>query len=418
MPDAVRIADADRPILQDLARRVADIAALPVQAERVALWTRHNRLEPSRPIVYISPEGSWRELVPETSLRCRGDRARGIEKALRMQNTWHEVLQDDTVIEPTWTEYTVIRNAGWGLEPRRIPSPGTGGAWRFDPVIHAPSDLEKLRMPEITVEEAETERRLDEAHGLFDGILDVRRKGVDRVSFHLMRVYTGLRGLEEVMMDMVLNPGWLHEAMARLTEGYQGLVRQYEAAGLLDLNNDNTYHASGGRGWTDELPRDDFDGTRVRPKDMWASAEAQELAQVSPAMHEEFSLRYERELLAPFGLTGYGCCEDLTRKLDDVLTLPNLRRVSISPWADVETCAETLGNRIIFSWKPKPQHVAGEYDPDAIRAYLRRGLEATRGCVVELILKDTHTCMNEPARFTTWSRIAREEVERLDLAAE
>ena len=102
------------------------------------------------------------------------------------------------------------------------------------------------------------------------------------------------------------------------------------------MNNDSTYHNSGGNGYTDALPAPGFDPLRVRPKDMWASAEAQELAGVSPKMHVEFSMQYEKQLLAPFGLTGYGCCEDLSHKLDDVLTIPHIRRISISPFADVD----------------------------------------------------------------------------------
>ena len=70
---------------------------------------------------------------------------------------------------------------------------------------------------------------------------------------------------------------------------------------------------------------------------------------------------YERELLAPFGLTGYGCCEDLTRKLDDVFTIPHLRRISISPFADVDRCAEKLKGAYIYSWKPNPAHLVGEF---------------------------------------------------------
>ena len=35
------IAPQDRNILRDLAKRVAGIAALPVQAERRALWKKH-----------------------------------------------------------------------------------------------------------------------------------------------------------------------------------------------------------------------------------------------------------------------------------------------------------------------------------------------------------------------------------------
>ena len=31
-----------------------------------------------------------------------------------------------------------------------------------------------------------------------------------------------------------------------------------------------------------------------------------------------------------------------------------------------------------------------------------------------MILKDTHTCQFHPERFTLWTRIAREEIERAD----
>jgi hypothetical protein len=164
-------------------------------------------------------------------------------------------------------------------------------------------------------------------------------------------------------------------------------------------------------GYTDELPAAGFDPGRVRPRDLWASAEAQELAQVSPAMHAEFSTAYEKRLLAPFGLNGYGCCEDLTLKLGDVFMIPNIRRISISPFANVDKCAEKLGRRCIFSWKPNPAHLVGRFDPEALRAYIGHTLQVARGCVLEMILKDTHTCENRPERFTEWTRIARELVE-------
>ena len=159
-----------------------------------------------------------------------------------------------------------------------------------------------------------------------------------------------------------------------------------------------------------------FDPQRVRPIDLWASAESQELAQVSPRMHAEFALAYEKRLLAPFGLTGYGCCEDLSRKLDLALQIPNIRRVSISPFASVERSAPQLGGRAIFSWKPNPAHLVGDFDPNAIRAYVRNTLETCQanGCVLEMILKDTHTCEFHPEWFDIWTRVAREEIDRLD----
>lgn len=130
-------------------------------------------------------------------------------------------------------------------------------------------------------------------------------------------------------------------------------------------------------------------------------------------MHEEFALRYERELLAPFGLLGYGCCEDLTDKLGDVMRVPRMRRVSVSPFANVDRCAERLGRQAIFSWKPHPAHLAGEFETDHITSYIQHALEVTRGCCVEMILKDTHTCDHHPERFTEWTRIARRLVDKL-----
>jgi len=201
--------------------------------------------------------------------------------------------------------------------------------------------------------------------------------------------------------------------MSILEAGNRRLVEQYQELGLLSLNNDGTYHSSGGVGYTDELPAPDFDGEHVRPCDMWASAESQEMAQCSPRMHEEFCLTYERRLLAPFGLNGYGCCEDLTDKLDYVLEIPNIRRISISPFADVERCAERLRGDYIFSWKPHPAHLVGRFSRERVRNYIRHTIEVAQehGCVLEMVLKDTHTCEHHPERFTWWTEIARELVE-------
>ena len=242
--------------------------------------------------------------------------------------------------------------------------------------------------------------------------MDVRLCGQRCVYFGLMAEYTSLRGLEQVMLDMFENPRMLHDALAFLEEGHRRLLRQYVDLNLLSLNNDNTYNSSGGVSWTEELPAPGFDPRRVRPGDMWSFAESQELALVSPEMHAEFVLQYEKRLLAPFGLTGYGCCEDLTRKLEHVFTIPNIRRISISPWADVDVCAGKLRDKYIFSWKPHPAMLVGEFDPERIRAYIRHTLDVTRGCVLEMVLKDTHTCENHPERFTAWTRIARELVEQ------
>ena len=405
----------DRELLRDLARRVAEIAELPIQAERRELWRQHNGLRAVRPMLLVFPEGSWVELMPFKSLRCEHPVARLFEMELRQRLYYHEHFRDDTVIEREWIVNKAIRHSGWGLAPRRRHSDTERGAWAFEPVIVARSDLEKLRFPEIEHDEAETQRRWEVAGDLFGDILEIKLKGIAHMSYHLMNEYTGLRGLEQVMMDMIEAPEMLHDAMSFFAEGHRRILDQCIEQNLLSANNDSTYNSTGGNGYTDELPRPGYDPDCVRPCDMWASAEAQEMAQVSPRMHDEFILQYEKRLLEPFGLTGYGCCEDLSGKLDSVLAIPQIRRISISPFADVERSAEKLGRRAILSWKPQPAQLIGKFHEGRIREYLRHGIEVSRAndCVLEIILKDTHTCEHTPERFDHWLEIARQEIERV-----
>ncbi len=402
------ISAGDARLLRELARRVAEIAHQPIMAERREMWIRHNMLERQRPMVLVFPEGSWRELLPESALQCEGAEARRMEWELRHRIYYDEHIPDDSVIEDSWLVRKAISVSGWGLEPEHEPSAQDTGAWGFRPVIRDERDLDRLTFPRVTYDRDETERRVAQAHVLFDGILDVRLVGVQHVSFHLMNIYCQLRGLEQVMWDMYDQPGMLHRAMHILEEGHHRLVDQYLALGLLDLNNDGTYHSTGGVGYTRELPAPGYRPGRVRTRDMWSSAEAQEMAEVSPAMHREFILAYERRLLARFGLNGYGCCESLADKLDDVFTIPRIRRISISPFAPVEPCAPKLGADYIYSWKPHPSHLVGDFDEEQIRSYLEHTLQVTRGCVIEMILKDTHTCEHRAERFTRWTTIARE----------
>ncbi len=64
--------------------------------------------------------------------------------------------------------------------------------------------------------------------------------------------------------------------------------------------------------------------------------------------------------------------------------------------------------------KPNPAAIAvPEPDFEAIRASLRKNLEITRGCIIELIMKDNHTLGGRPKNAMEWCRIAREEAERI-----
>ena len=405
---------SERDYLRRLANQVAEIAELPVQEERRDLWKGHNALESERPMILIFPEGSWRELLPEDQLICEDPFYRDIEKKLRIKIYTHEHFDTDYVIEKTFNTSMHVAHTGWGLETRHTDSPDPTGAWGFQPTMKSYSDSEKLVHPEIVVDEAAAAQDLEITQELIGDILEVREKAIAHNSAHLTALFSGWRGLDQLCMDMIEAPEWVHETMAFVTEGLVNLWQAYEQQGLLSLNNEDDYHSSGGIGYTDRLPALDFDPERVRFRDVWGSTESQEMTMVSPEMHETFIMKYEAEFLKPFALNGYGCCDDLTQKLDSVCALPQMRRISISPYADVPECAERLKGDFILSWKPGPWDLVGEFNADTIRKRIRSAIEAAgeHNCVFEMILKDTHTCDHQPDRFTRWSQIAREEVER------
>lgn len=72
--------------------------------------------------------------------------------------------------------------------------------------------------------------------------------------------------------------------------------------------------------------------------------------------------------------------------------IPNLRKVSISPKADLERAVQQIGERYVISYKPNPAVLAtNEWNPDHARNALKSDLEKAKGCVIEVIMKDIST---------------------------
>ena len=127
------------------------------------------------------------------------------------------------------------------------------------------------------------------------------------------------------------------------------------------------------------------------------------------AMFEEFSLQYQLPMLERFGLNCYGCCEPLDTRLELIKKIPRLRRLSISPWADLEISAESLEDKFVFSYKPNPSVLAAlTLDEELVRNQLREAVRITKGCVLEIVMKDTHTVNHQPERIERWTEIAQE----------
>jgi hypothetical protein len=145
--------------------------------------------------------------------------------------------------------------------------------------------------------------------------------------------------------------------------------------------------------------------------DLWCWAESQESTPISPAMFSEFVLPYLKRVTDRFGLVYYGCCEPQTDRLELIIeAMPNLRSVSVTPWADFERTAEMLGDRFVFSRKPDPVPISGP-SPNWERAEadLRRTREVARsnGCNVELLFRDVYDVGGDRTRLARWVSLAR-----------
>lgn len=407
-----KIGPREREILRGLARQVADLAARPIEDEKRDLWYRHNGLEAMRPLIFCDPENGWNEIITAGDLECEGPLARWWEMVLRKEIFWGTEMFDDRVIEHHFNVSHVYVESDWGMAPVKIGG-DDGGSYVWDPPLKSYADMDKLRYPEITVDYEATNRLVELAEETLGDILTVRLKTAWWWTLGMTWTLADIRGLAQIMYDMLDHPDKLHQLMAFLRDGHMAKLDYLEENALLSLNTEGTYVGSGGFGWTHELPQPGFDG-HVRTCDMWGFGESQETVGVSPEMFAEFVFPYQFPILERFGLSCYGCCEPLDKRWHIVQQIPNLRRVSVSPWADPNKMAEMLGDRYIYSMKPSPTDLAmGGFDEDRIRAKLRKEFRITRDCRVEAIMKDNHTIRSDPQRVVRWVQIAREEAEAL-----
>ncbi len=408
------ISKNDVRILRELASQVAAIAALPVQEEKRRMWRLLNARRPVRPMVMID-QICWNELTPggELELQCADAECRRHEQTLRRELYQWRHFPVDMVVEPFIRVPKAIVNTGFGInieEETAVTDPTNAVvAHRYENQFARDEDLEKMQMPKVSHDQAETERRLALAHEIFDGVMEVRAWGAEPYLSLWDRIAMWMGG-ENVLYALIDRGEFMHRLADRMTTGYELMLDQLEAQGLLS-GPQSLVHCTGA--WTDELPAPGYNPDKPRTQDMWMYGLAQIFSTVSPTMFKEFEIDYTARLCARFGLVYYGCCDPLHGKMAEVRALPRVRKVSMSPWVDEEQGAREIAGEFVYSRKPNPALLAAaSFDPELVRAEFR----ATRrvcdkyGCPLEYILKDLSTVGREPRRLDAWARIAMEEV--------
>ncbi len=392
----------ERAWVRALAQQVAEIAAGEENAAIIRRWRDVNALRtPDRPPVYCRPVGAWAELLPDEALCCHDPWLRSIERGLRAILIKHDIGDDDPV-EPCYPVGAVWQCDPpnlWGMETGKHTSSMAGGAWSYDPPLKTAADFERLRMPHFTYNAEATQRALDRADALLGDLLPVRLACDAPLGATLGTTAADLRGLSEMMLDMADEPELLHRLMAHLRDATLASMRAAEATGLLSPNNTGPMTCS------DPLAPP-HDGP-LTFRDQWMMANSQEFDQVSPAMWEEYCLQYQLPILAQYGLTAYGCCENLTQKIDGVLSIPNLRIFVCSAWTDLDRVIDRVGDRYTIMWRQKASDVVFAEDEATLRRGLEDGLCRLRGCHVQIVLRELQTLAGHPDRLHVWTRLAK-----------
>lgn len=401
--------DNDVKILRDLATRYAEIAALPVQKEKKEMWIRHNALRSERPL-FLCDQLPWGELDPEC---VRGDLIsdpfwNGIAVSMKREIYKFEHLTTDMVVPPYLQIPYRLENTGWGLESKvtrlRLDKKGGVDSQHMECVINEPEDVEKIQMPKITLLTDLDKQTVETAHFLFDGIIPIRRSGMimhlgawDTIAYWM--------GVENCYIEIMDRPEMIHSIMERMTQGYLGMIEQFNALKVYDING-HYCHCS------QTYREDDDENEEQVSGSSWAFGLAQLFTSVSPKVTEEFECAYMKRIFPHFKHIYYGCCDRLDDRMEYVSALPNVRKLSCSPWSNREAFAEKMPASIIMSNKPTPALLAGDsFDEDAVRSDIRRSVDAARkyGKKLEMILKDVSTIRYDPARLARYSEIATEE---------
>lgn len=384
--------DSER--LRTLAGRYAECATGEVMDQRREKWRLHNGLQEKTVPFQIEDNGSYfADLTPP--LECEDEHCRNLESQLLHRLTAYEMIDDDRIIPNRFvvdwcTSATEICDE---LDFTRADN-GHGSTLGYKtnkPIQNIDADFGKLKKRTMTVDREETLRRVRVAEEAFAGLLPVEvgrvgsaySNGITNMAVHLM-------GMQELYLEMAMNPEAVHRLFGFLAEDNLALGQWEEDQGLLTLNHDgNQGYCSGSGLYSDETSQ--AAGDRVVSTDRFGYLESQESAGISAAMFDQFLMPHLTKLAAKFKLLHYGCCEAVHNLMPMLERLPSLRKVSVTPWCDLDILVANCSKNVIWSRKPIPLKLCGTtFDPDDLQQHLQETLDAGKDHFVEFVYRDTN----------------------------
>ena len=408
----------DFEILRNLAGRYAEIA---MTDENLAIPNRYRDLNALhhdvRPPVLVFEE-PWPEFKDnEVRLKCQNPRAQQLEARLIIDTFKCRHFRGDYAIKPYAEAQVVINDTGYGFhvqDAARIESmTGSGiASHSYTDLLEDESALEKFRLPEVTLNQEATNANVELVSKVFEGLLPVRKAGV-MLYMPTWDEIPMLHGVENCMIDLYDRPEFIHAIVEMFTKIHLHRITRYEELNVLET--DPYYnHCTPACTW--ELPVKDIDRDKITAKDIWCRSMAQVFSMVSPDTRDEFDLQYVQRLFDRCGLSYYGCCEPLHDQIPNLRKrFKNLRRISITPWANPDIAADNIGGDYVMSYKCNPAFVArGVLDIEPARREVERVIDACNRnhTPVEFILKDISTVGGRREVLTEWVDMVNEVIDR------
>ncbi len=314
-------------------------------------------------------------------------------------------------MEPYLTVPFSATNSGYGIEvDEEIQVKDAGN----DIVSHAyknqlatDEDVEKIQPMVITKNEEESRLWKEVASDIFQGILPIHQAGGVEIRMGIWDVLSELMGVEDIYCDILDEPERIHMIMERMTQSALAGIAQCNELGLFDTSQQEC-HCS--LVYNDQLLPDFQGGTGADSFHSWNFAMAQLFTSVSPQATQEFEVDYMKRLTSQFGMVYYGCCERLDDRLDIIQSMPNIKKISCSPWSNPEKFAENLRKDVIMSAKPTPAPLATHafFEIEAVEKELTRLCDSAKrnGIQLEFLLKDLSTVDYHPENLTKWADCA------------
>jgi hypothetical protein len=405
----------EQQYIRELAKQVRDLAAEDVNKERIKRSRDLHKLKQVRPVVMME-ELPWHEMNidDELTLSCESEPARQMEWHFRSVLYRWKHIQVDSVTEDTFYINKAFSDTGIGIDVKEqiIASDKSNHivSHQYEDQLDTEEKVDLVKIPVILAQPEIDEKRLEIAHDILDGIMPVKLRG-HGIYYAPWDTIARFRSVENCFIDMALRPELVHKIMEKFTGVYSARFNQMEEQGLLDYNLPNLHCTPP---YADGIPANDYDGGKVRFKDVWFRGMAQIFASASPEMQDEFDLQYMRPMMEKCAYSYYGCCEPLDRFIPYLKKVPNMKKIGVSPWANIRSSAEQIGSEYVYAFKPNPAFVAGDFDRDVVEKETVNTIEACieNKCPFEFVLKDVSTINYKPQNLINWAKTLSETIDR------